>query len=189
MKGAFEAEEALYSFIPDKVPRPIAWGTYVSDAQTHFYMSDFIEMADNLPSPRGWAEAVSTLHQNSMDKSPARQFGFHVTTHLANVPINNTWNPSWEAFWAQQMKGLFDQEEKARKDRDVDLRLLKTAFLEKAIPRYLRPLESDGRTIQPCLIHSDLWPGNIKPRSETGELCLFDACAYWGHNEGHLPAP
>lgn len=84
------------------------------------------------------------------------------------------------------MRGLFDQEEKAHGELDAELEALKSTFLETVVPRYLRPLESDGRSVQPCLIHSDLWPGNIKPKSATGEFCLFDACAYCGHNEGQI---
>jgi hypothetical protein len=37
MEGSFEAENALHEFIPEHVPRPIAWGTYSSDPDTHFY--------------------------------------------------------------------------------------------------------------------------------------------------------
>lgn len=184
MEGTFEAEKALQSFIPDSVPRPLAWGTNTNDADTHFYLCDFVDMYDDIPSPSAWAERVSTLHLNSMGRSPTGQFGFHVTTHLAKVPINNAWNSSWQAFWAQQMRGLFDQEEKIHKDEDDELDTLKTGFLDNAVPQYLGPLESDGRSIEPCLIHSDLWPGNMKPRSSTDGLCLFDACACWGHNEG-----
>ncbi|EAQ90262.1 hypothetical protein CHGG_02197 [Chaetomium globosum CBS 148.51] len=139
-------------------------------------------MQDEIPSANDWAAAVSELHLASKGKSPTRQFGFHVTTHLANVPINNTWNPSREAFWAQQMKSLFDREESVN-GHDAALAELKAAYFEKAISRYLRPLESEGRSVTPCLLHSDLWPGNIKPRTARNELCLFDACAYWGHNE------
>jgi hypothetical protein len=183
MKGAFEAEQALYTFIPGHVPQPVAWGTYIDDPDTHFYMCEFVEMYDDLPGACDWAAVVSTLHLNSMGKSPTGEFGFHVPTHLANVPVNNTWNSSWETFWAQQMKSLLDQDERIN-GLDEELGELKKAFFERAIPRYLRPLETEGRSIKPCLIHSDLWPGNIKPKTSSDELCMFDACAYWGHNEG-----
>jgi fructosamine-3-kinase len=186
MKGAFEAELALYTVIPSQVPRPVAWGTYADDPDTHFYMCEFVDMLDDLPNASDWAATVSTLHLNSIGKSPTGQFGFHVPTHLANVPVDNTWNASWEKFWVQQMRSLFDQEDRIN-GAEVELTELKTAFLEKVIPRYLSPLESDGRSIKPCLIHSDLWPGNIKPKASSDELCMFDACAYWGHNEGALP--
>ncbi|KZL79516.1 hypothetical protein CI238_05842, partial [Colletotrichum incanum] len=185
MRGTFEAEQALYTFAPEHVPKPIGWGTYSADADTHFYLCEFVEMYDDLPSARGWATAVSDLHMSSMGKSPTQQFGFHVPTHLANVPVDNTWNPSWEAFWKQQMKSLFDQDERIH-GPDEQLAALKTTFLDKAIPRYLGPLERNGRSIKPCLIHSDLWPGNIKPKTSSDELCMFDACSYWGHNEADL---
>ena len=183
MKGAFEAETALYQAIPHRVPKPVAWGTYASNPDVHFYLCEFVDMGDELPSSTAWATAVSELHFVSMGKSPTGQFGFPVTTHLGNVPVNNSWSPSWEAFWAQQMKNLFDQEE-IRNGPDKTLAELRTAYFEEAIPAYLGPLESKGKSITPCLVHSDLWPGNIKPRSQTGELCMFDACAYWGHHEG-----
>ncbi|CAI4213379.1 unnamed protein product [Parascedosporium putredinis] len=185
MKGTFEAENALHSFIPTRAPKPVGWGRYAGDPDTYFYLCQFVEMYDDLPSPREWAAAVSTLHLNSMGKSPNGQFGFHVPTHLANVPVDNTWKSSWQALWAQQMKSLFAQDEKIH-GPDGELRALRADYFDKAIPRYLGPLESDGRSIQPTLIHSDLWPGNIKPMTSSDELCMFDACAYWGHNEADL---
>ena len=183
MEGTFAAESALYSAIPDHVPKPLAWGSCKSLPDIHFYLCDFVDMLDDVPSARGWAETVASLHLNSMGKSPDGKFGFHVTTHLANVPVDNTWNQSWEVFWTQQMVSLLEQEEILR-GPDEDLSLLKSALCSKVIPRLLRSLETGGRSIRPCLVHSDLWPGNIKPKLHTDELCMFDGCAYWGHNEG-----
>ena len=68
--------------------------------------------------------------------------------------------------------------------QDEELAILTTAMFGKVIPRLLRPLGTGGRQIQPCLIHSDLWPGNVKPDAVTGEPIIFDSCAFWGHNEG-----
>jgi fructosamine-3-kinase len=183
MKGAFESEKAVHGFIPDRVPAPLAWGTYATNPDTHFYMCEFVEMYDKVPNTNDWAAAVSQLHLASLGKSPTGQFGFHVTTHLANVPVNHTWNPSWQAFWTQQIKSLFDQEEQVN-GLDETVANLRTGYFERAIPRFLGPHGSEGRSVIPCLLHSDLWPGNIKPRITTNELCLFDSCAYWGHNEG-----
>ncbi|KAK7430727.1 hypothetical protein QQZ08_002771 [Neonectria magnoliae] len=187
MKGTFEAEQALYTFVPGQVPKPIACGAYINDPSTNFYLCDFVEMNDDVPTTRGWASTVSALHLKSMGKSPTGQFGFYVTTHLANVPVNNTWQSTWEAFWKQQMESLFDREKQLH-EPDEENESLKLAYLDSVIPRYLRPLESNGKSITPCLIHSDLWPGNIKPKSSSNELCIFDACAYWGHNEGLFPS-
>lgn len=89
----------------------------------------------------------------------------------------------WEAFWAQQMESLFDLEE-ATKGHDDGAAEFKAAYIGEASPRYPRPLDTEGRSAIPCLIHSDLWPRNIKPRTVTAELCVFDACASWDHYEG-----
>lgn len=183
MKGAFAAESALYSVIPEQVPKPLAWGSFKSRPDIHFYLCDFVDMLDDVPSARAWAETVASLHRKSMGKSPGGKFGFDVTTHLANVPVDNTWNGSWEVFWTQQIRSLLEQEETLR-GHDQEFSVLKSALYSKVIPRLLRSLEAGGKSIQPCLIHSDLWPGNIKPKLHADGLCMFDGCAYWGHNEG-----
>jgi fructosamine-3-kinase len=110
MRGAFEAEKALYEFIPEHIPRPISFGTYKTRPDLHFYICEFVDMLDELPSPVAWGQAVAALHSRSMGKSPKRKFGFHSATHLANVPIDNSWDSSWEVVWTRQMKSLMDQD-------------------------------------------------------------------------------
>lgn len=80
---------------------------------------------------------------------------------------------------------MFDIESSAHV-HDAEFESLKTITLEKIIPRLLRPLETGGRSIKPCLIHSDLWLGNCMPDAHTGRIMIFDSCAYWGHNESDL---
>ncbi|KAK8043927.1 hypothetical protein PG994_012765 [Apiospora phragmitis] len=138
MNGTFEAEQALYSVFPEQSPRPVGWGTYQDDLDTHFYICGFVEMYDDVPTAQDWAATVSQLHLNSMGKSPTGHFGFHVTTHLANVPVNNTWNMSWQAFWAQHMESLFEQDELLH-GSDDEVTQLKEAFLTQVIPGFLDP--------------------------------------------------
>ena len=80
---------------------------------------------------------------------------------------------------------MFEVEENAH-GKDPKMESLKKVLHEKVIPRLLRPLETEGRSIQPCLIHSDIWPGNTMLDSDTQEVIIFDFCAYWGHNEADL---
>ena len=80
---------------------------------------------------------------------------------------------------------MFEVEENAH-GKDPKLGSLKKALHEKVIPRLLRPLETEGRSIQPCLIHSDIWPGNTMLDSDAQEVIVFDFCAYWGHNKADL---
>lgn len=186
MRGAFESEKELHGFIPEYVPRPVAFGTYKSRPDAHFYLAEFVDMKGAMhPDPDPWALAVSTLHKRSMGRSPKGKFGFHTTTHLANIPVNTAWTSTWEQCFAQLLRGLCETEERQQHQApSAEWTQLKKVLFDVIIPRYLRPLQSDGRSVQPCLLHSDLWPGNTRPRTDSPEtLCLFDSSAYWGHNE------
>ena len=51
------------------------------------------------------------------------------------------------------------------------------------IPRLIGALESEGRSVKPCLIHADLcadlWEGNTGTSYEIGDIILFDAGPYY----------
>ena len=182
MHGTFESEKAMFSFVPSNVPEPVAWGAYKALPDTYFYLCAFHDMLDDLPDIQSLSALVARIHIKSFGKSFNGQYGFHVATHLANVPNDNSWCVSWEDWFTKAMKRMIKAEEESH-GQDEGLDKLTTALFEQVIPRLLRPLETGGRDIQPCLIHSDLWPGNIKQDAETDELMIFDSCCYWGHNE------
>ena len=56
-------------------------------------------------------------------------------------------------------------------------------LVSQIVPQVLGPLEADGRVVKPCLIHGDLWDGNISTDFETGEINVFDASIHYAHNE------
>lgn len=58
--------------------------------------------------------------------------------------------------------------------------------LTLVLPSLIGPLESDGRTVKPCLLHGDLWDGNVGTDSKTGQTYIFDASSFYGHNELEL---
>lgn len=183
MQGTWESESVFYSYSPEHVPKPYAWGNYKSDPDTWFYLCAFHDMEDDVPDVRNFVSIVSKIHKESLGKSS--RYGFQVPTFLANLPNDNTWQDSWEVWFAQAMKQMFAIEELSH-GKDDELEVLKDALYEKVIPRLLRPLETGGRSIKPCLVHSDLWPGNSMPDSDSGEVMIFDSCAFWGHNEADL---
>ncbi|KAH0536564.1 hypothetical protein FGG08_006572 [Glutinoglossum americanum] len=185
MEGTFESETAFYSFAPKNVPKPVGWGTYKSDTNSHFYICDFQDMIEDLPDIRKFPALMARIHLDSMGKSPTGKFGFHVTTHLANIPNDNSWRDTWEEWYSAAIRRMLELEEKSR-GSDPELTEISKGLLEKVIPRLLRPLQTGGREIKPCLIHSDLWPGNVMPDAETEEPIIFDSCAFWGHNEADL---
>lgn len=60
--------------------------------------------------------------------------------------------------------------------------------LEKVIPRLLEPLQSDGRSIKPCLIHGDLEVENSATDITTGEPFVFNAGSFYGNDLLLLPS-
>ncbi|KAK5631742.1 hypothetical protein RRF57_007456 [Xylaria bambusicola] len=88
LKGEFESTSAIYAITPDFCPRPIAWGTFKADNDSHFYICKFYEFTDGLPNPKLFCANLAKLH--SFHTSPTGKFGFHVITYNGDLPQDNT---------------------------------------------------------------------------------------------------
>ncbi|KAL6714824.1 hypothetical protein ACLMJK_007084 [Lecanora helva] len=84
------------------------------------------------------------------------------------------------------MKHMLDLEEQAQGPQPEEMKIIVQSLFDKVIPRLLRPLETGGRSVIPSLVHGDFWHGNTSTDVETGEPLVFDASAFWGHNEYDL---
>lgn len=172
---------ALFQTVPDFVPTPVAWGKCaISYPETYFYLSEFIDMSPQLPDPTKLCSALATLHRTS--KSPTGQFGFHVTTCYGKFPQQVAWNSSWEAFFGNLLADSL-RIDASQNGTWEELQKATERTITHVLPLLLRPLESAGRTLKPCLIHGDLWDGNIGTDYETETVYIFDAAAYYAHNE------
>jgi protein-ribulosamine 3-kinase len=180
LSSELESMKAIYRLAPAFAPKPIAWGTYELVPDTHFFISEFRDMLPDMPDPDKFAARLSVLHQSS--KSPNGKFGFHVTTHAGNLPQYTGWEDKWETFFSKSLRQALDLEIEA-KGYDPEFDTLVPAIFDKVIPRLLRPLESEGRSVKPSLVHGDLWFANSGIESETGEPLVFDACCFYAHNE------
>ncbi|CZS96635.1 uncharacterized protein RAG0_05888 [Rhynchosporium agropyri] len=88
-------------------------------------------------------------------------------------PVSDT----WEDCFSKGMQGIFAAELKTH-GPDEEIEMLTKAMVEKVIPRLLRPLETEGRTVVPRLVHGDLWDGNASVDVSTGSPLIFDATPY-----------
>ena len=180
MHGEFESMKIIHNLAPDFAPRPIAWGTYKSISNTHFFLCEYKEMIGDMPDPHKFASRLAALHQNS--ESPTGKFGFHITTYSGNLPQMNDWEDSWEVYFAKCLRKALDLELEAKGD-DPEFRVLVPTIFDKVIPRLLRPLETEGRSIKPSLVHGDLWYANSGIDIDSDESLIFDACSFYAHNE------
>jgi protein-ribulosamine 3-kinase len=183
-QGEYEGNKAIHAIIPRNVPRPVAHGTYTKNSDRHFFLSTFHEMEDEMPLPKDFVSVVAQLHQKSV--SPTGKFGFHVTTHAGNYPLQNSWCDSWEEFFVRQLKTEIVWERGVQGQND-EMDELYEAMFKNVIPRLLRPLQTGGRSIKPSLVHGDLWHGNVGVDMTSNEPILYDPCATYAHNECEIP--
>ena len=212
-QGEFEGQVAMKKTIPENSAQPLAWASLDSDPSHAFYMCEFHDLEDHTarlyrsaesdvpgsppklldrgtlkqahlniekPSPSVVVSILAKLHRNSI--SPTGKFGFPVPTYKGYAPMNNEWCNRWEDWFARQFRMDVQFEQSVRgPDPEMD-RLLDT-FVEKVVPRLLRPLQTRGRSIKPSLVHTDIWHGNIHRDRATQEPIVFDACCVYGHHE------
>lgn len=182
MVQEFESMKALHGVMEDLVPKPIAHGTYAANPNIHFFVSEFIEMTDDVPDTSLMA-SLADLHSRAI--SPNGKYGFSIQTVQRTVPQYTAWTDSWEEFFANSLKRVFEFEEKTH-GPDKELKTLERAILQKVVPRLLRPLETGGRSIKPRLIHGDIWDGNASTRVADDSPVLFDASCVYAHSEAEL---
>jgi protein-ribulosamine 3-kinase len=174
----------LYRISPAHVPEPLAWGRLFSPlppaTETHFFLCEFVNISNALPDPAALAAVITDLHKNSV--SPTGKFGFPITTFDGKLPQVVDWDPSWASFFGKLLAGTAALDVKTNGPLD-ELAEVVDRTLTHVIPRLLGALESEGRSVRPCLIHGDLWEGNIGTEFGSRNIYIFDSCAYYAHHE------
>lgn len=180
-RAEFESQEALAAIIPDNVVAPMAWGYFQDNKSKSFYLTRFRNLRARVPPLPQFLAIVKKLHQTST--SPTGKFGFHCTTYWGPPPLINEWTDSWEEYWSRQLRSDVAYAQRIYGE-DGELATLTEEFIQKAVARLLRPLQTGGRSIKPSLCHGDLWDGNVQIDVDTKQTILFDSCAFYGHAEG-----
>jgi protein-ribulosamine 3-kinase len=177
--GEFKSMTALHDTLPDNTPRPLAWGTYAIDSDIHFFLSEFVEMTSNPPDVDELAKSLAGLHQKI---SPNGKYGFHVPTLQGTLPQYTEWTDTWEDFFTKSLKQVMDYEIESQ-GHDDEVERLYNEVLKKVVTGLLRPLDTKGRSIQPCLVHGDIWDGNVSTAKNTNTPIIYDATCIYAHNE------
>ncbi|KAI9703666.1 MAG: hypothetical protein M1836_007436 [Candelina mexicana] len=181
--GEFVSMKALHDTLPYFSPTPFAWGSYASDPNIHFFLCGFVDMAKDLPDIQSFAASLAELHLKGL--SPNGKYGFSVPTLQGTVPQYTDWTDSWEEFFSKSIRLVMENEERSQ-GPDPEMKQLCEATLNIVVPRLLRPLETGGRQIKPCLVHGDVWDGNVSTDIETNTPIIFDAACIYAHNEIEL---
>ncbi|KAI0020408.1 Fructosamine/Ketosamine-3-kinase [Xylariomycetidae sp. FL0641] len=154
-----------------------------AERNVHFYLCDYLNLRMELPDPVKLGKSLAELHRKS--RSPTGQFGFHVTTFDGKLPLHTTWESNWTTFFQRLLRGVWELDRQLN-GAWAELDAAMDTVLAKVVPRLLDPLTADGRTLKPCLIHGDLWESNIGTDADTGDVYIYDACAYYAHHEKEI---
>lgn len=178
-EGKFESLKEMHAISPTFVPKPYAWARYNdSDPETYFLLAEFRNVGQQPPDPIKFTARLAELHRNS--QSPTGKFGFHATTcHTFLEQITDCWEASWSKLFQRQLAHTVavDQE---RNGLWQEFKIVCNLTLKKVVPRLLEPLQSEGRSIKPCLINGDLWDENTATDMDSGEPFVFDAGSMYG---------
>lgn len=153
MRGEFETAKAIDDEQKNFSPGPIAWNNYRSDPHQWFFLCTFHDFDDGMVDPVRFYAKLTTFHRDSV--SPNGKFGFHCLTSRAA----EGWSDTWEECFVKMVRNFLEIEWKSHRPNE-ELARLSEKFVNVVIPRLLRPLETEGRSVKPSLVHGNLWYGN-----------------------------
>jgi len=182
LEAEAEGLRALAQVAPPglRIPTPLALGLAGEEA---VLVLPWLELARGTPGPGAWATFganLARLHRRSLKRPPGNTrdlpgFGWDRDNFIGASPQINGWNGSWGLFFTEcrlgpQFRWL------ARKG----LPLAGADRLLERLPSWL-----DGREVEPCLVHGDLWSGNGSLLADGG-ASVFDPAIYRGDRETDL---
>ncbi|KAH8601335.1 Fructosamine kinase-domain-containing protein [Bisporella sp. PMI_857] len=182
-KGEFESMKAINAVLPTIAPEPYVWGKQ-KNKEAYYMISEFRIIGQQPPEPKRFTARLAELHRVSI--SPTGKFGFHTTTCFGRAAqLSDIWESSWAKLYEKQLAHMFALD-LGLNGSWPEFQRMCDLTLKNTIPRLLGALESNGRSIKPCLVHGDCWDENTATDLETGEPFIFDSGAFYGHNEFEL---
>ncbi|CAH9145823.1 unnamed protein product [Cuscuta epithymum] len=156
-----------------RVPKPYKVGSLPTGGS--YFIMEFIEFGASKRDQSTLGRKLAEMHKSSMSEMG---FGFHVDNTIGSTPQINNWTQDWIDFYAEHR--LVYQ-----------LRLAREHYADSTIYQKGQKLARNLRllfqnvVIEPCLLHGDLWSGNIA-YDKNGEPVILDPACYYGHNEAEF---
>ncbi|XP_027906371.1 protein-ribulosamine 3-kinase, chloroplastic-like isoform X2 [Vigna unguiculata] len=169
----FEAEAlglgAMYETGTICVPKPYKFGPLPTGGS--FIIMEFIQFGASRGYQSELGRKLAEMHKAGKS---SKGYGFDVDNTIGSTPQINTWSSDWVQFYGEHRLGY-------------QLKLLLDRFGDRTIyEKGQRLVKSIGRLfanveIEPCLLHGDLWSGNISS-NKNGEPVILDPACYLKQN-------
>ncbi|KAF2122812.1 Fructosamine kinase-domain-containing protein [Lophiotrema nucula] len=182
----YHCAEKMHSVALKSTPRPISWGDLDVGpiVQGYFLVLEFVPFSDEeLPDPGKVAALVADLHIASHRKE--LKFGSPIPTFDGILCHVDGWEDTWPKLFSKILSRAYHYDELTN---GTSLELQKAYRLTQGfiIPRLLSQLTRNGKGLEPCFIHGDLWEGNFGTHRVSGQLYSFDSNGYYARNEMEL---
>ncbi|XP_065864743.1 protein-ribulosamine 3-kinase, chloroplastic isoform X3 [Euphorbia lathyris] len=164
---------AMYDTKTIRVPRPFKVGPLPTGGS--FIIMEFIEFGASRSNQSVLGRKLAEMHKAGKSE---KGFGFDVDNTIGSTPQMNTWMSDWIEFYGERRLGY---QLKLLLDQYGDLTIYQRG---QRLVKNMAPL-FENMVIEPCLIHGDLWSGNVSS-DKTGEPVILDPACYYGHNEAEF---
>ncbi|VAI25323.1 unnamed protein product [Triticum turgidum subsp. durum] len=164
----FEGEalglKAMYDTKSIRVPLPYKVGSLPTGGS--FIIMEYIQFGRSRGDQSALGRKLAEMHKAAKSD---KGYGFYVENTIGSTPQINTWTADWIEFYSKHRLGY-------------QLKLISQRFGDSAIYEKgqrlidnMHPL-FDGAVIEPCLLHGDLWSGNISADTNGDPVILDPAC-------------
>ncbi|RLN18353.1 protein-ribulosamine 3-kinase, chloroplastic [Panicum miliaceum] len=180
----FEGEalglKAMYDTKSIRVPLPYKVGSLPTGGS--FIIMEFIEFGRSRGDQLTEKNHQSVLGRKLAEMHKAAKsdngYGFHVDNTIGSTPQINTWTADWIEFYSKHRLG-YQLELASRRYGDSTIYEKGQRLIKNIHPLF------DGAVLEPCLLHGDLWSGNISSDTK-GDPVILDPACYYGHNEAEF---
>ncbi|KAK7390044.1 hypothetical protein VNO78_25342 [Psophocarpus tetragonolobus] len=173
----FEAEAlglgAMYETGTIRVPNPYKVGPLPTGGS--FIIMEFIQFGASRSNQSDLGRKLAEMHKAGKS---SKGYGFDVNNTIGSTPQINTWSLDWVQFYGEHRLGY---QLKLALDRYGDRTIYEKG---QRLVKSMGPLFANV-VIEPCLLHGDLWSGNISS-DKNGEPVILDPACYYGHSEAEF---
>lgn len=147
----------------------------------YFHVANFMDFERiALPPPKQTGVLTARLHQASI--GTAGLFGSPMPMYDGIFCHVDSLETQWQVLFAKMLWQAWWRD-KITNGRSDEIDVAVAAIVYHVVPRLLDELEKGGNKIEPCLIHGDLWEGNIRTEHSSRDVFIFDSNVYYAHYE------
>ncbi|KAK3038103.1 hypothetical protein RJ639_031657 [Escallonia herrerae] len=138
-----------------------------------YIIMEFIDFGSSRGEQSALGRKLAQMHKAGKSK---KGFGFDVDNTIGSTPQINTWTSDWIEFYGEHRLGY---QLMLAREQYSDITIYEKG---QRLVKNMGPL-FENVVVEPCLLHGDLWSGNISS-DKNGEPVILDPA--YGHNEAEF---